>query len=625
MEKDATIGTFAYTADNATVAAGNAFRGWFQAYDGSGNRKFTVDDVVTADLTLYGRATEIEVQSKDKRYYYGLTDQYFYPEDHEGFVLEGSGKFHDSAHGWQFANGDVLKVLVGGNAHISAQLCRYGNEATITIKNSQGEELGTIATPASTDGQIASFDYEGPADQLQLVFSGAPYIHSITIVNDANSTIVKNAAGWYVVKAGDADNLLSTISVANGTASNEERTYIYVPAGTYDLGETVLTPISGNNISIIGEGAGKTIIKNAPKVENEGIGTTATFLVNGENTYFQDLTLQNALDYYSAGSAGRAVVIQDKGNRTICKNVNLLSFQDTYYSNANGQYYFEDGEIHGTVDYVCGSGDVFYNRVKFVNESRSATESTGDGYIAAPYTATSCQWGYVMRDCTIETLSKSFTLGRAWGDVPRLAWINTTILQPSALKTTRFTTAGMNVVADRFVEYNTMDADGNVISPESNILTFTKDKNSKEAETIISAEEAALYTLENVFTDWAPADLTQQAVMSTVKVADGQLSWTAVDGAAGYAIYRDGQFVDITSATTFAIGENGTYTVRAANAMGGLGTAVEAGDATAISAVDADADNYVYYTIGGTRLTQPQRGVNIRVARNGKAEKVVVK
>ncbi len=632
VEKDAAIEAFAYGESNVTVADGYAFRGWFEAAEGSGNRKYTIEDAVTSDLTLYGLATEIEVKSTTKRYVYTLTDKYFYPEDHEGFVLEGSGSYHDGTHGWQFANGDVLTILVGGNAYIMPKLCRYGNSATIHIQNSNGDELGTIDTPVSTDGDVVSFHYEGEADELKLVFDGAPYMHALTIINDAETPIAKNASGYYVVEAGNTDNLLATIEVANANASSDERTLIFVPAGTYDLGETVLTPISGDNISIIGDSIDKTIIVNAPKVENEGIGVTATFYITGENTYLQDLTLQNALDYYGAGGTARAVVIQDKGNRTICKNVKMLSYQDTYYSNANGQYYFEDGAIHGTVDYLCGSGDVYYNRVRFVNESRSASGSTGSDVIAAPYPGSSEQWGYVMNECTIETNSATFSFGRSWGGESKLTYINTTILEPSKLLSTRFTTDAMNTPAYSFKEYNSVDSEGNVLTPDDNTLTFSLGSTSYTYNTTLTADEAASYTLENVFTDWAPADLTVQATMSDALNDAGIISWTAVDDAPGYAIFNDGEFVAITSDTSYTVDEVGTYTIRAANQMGGFGEAVAVIVAVtdgivAVESSDSEADGAaaVYYSIDGMRLQQPQRGVNIRVTANGKADKVVVK
>ncbi|MBM6991967.1 MAG: pectin esterase [Prevotella sp.] len=630
VEKDAAISTFKYSATDANVADGSAFRGWFMAPNGSNNRKFDTTDVITANTALYALATEIETQSTTKRYSFRLTDQYFYDEDHEAFNLVGSGKFHDGTHGWQFAKGDSLHLLVGGNAYIVSQLCRYGSAATIKIVNSKGDSLATINTPSSTDGELSSYYYQGPADELTLVFNGAPYLHALTIVNVQDQPIARNEAGYYIVKAGDADNLLSTIEVANANAG-DSRSYIFLPKGTYDLGETVLTPISGNNISIIGEDRDETIVVNAPKVANEGIGTTATFLITGQNTYFQDLTLKNALDYYASGSAGRAVVLQDKGNRTICKNVKMLSYQDTYYSNSDGQFYFEDGEIHGTVDYLCGSGDVYFNKVRLVNESRSATGKDGDDVIAAPYPGSTVKYGYVFNGCTIDNLAKDFSLGRSWGGESKLTYLNTIILQPYELIATRFTTAGMNVPAYQFKEYASVDSTGTIVTPVSNVQTFTKDKLSYTYNTTMSADSALLYSIDKVFSDWAPMTLAEQAVMGTLTLSGTTLSWDAVANAPAYAVFADGTFTGIVTGTTFTADPTvQTYSVKAANTMGGFGEAALTATATSINGLSTD--NVVkteYFSVNGMRLSQPQRGVNVRVNQlaNGQktTEKVIVK
>ena len=629
VEKDATIGAFQFSAADATVAKGYAFRGWFKAANGTGNRKYTTDDVITTDLALYGIATEIETESTTKRYVFNLTDQYFYDEDHEAFNHVGSGKFHDGSHGWQFAKGDSLHLLVGGNAYILTKLCRYGGAADIKLINSKGDSLTTIATPVSTDGDMNSYYYEGPADVLTMVFEGAPYVHAVTIVNVQDEPIARNTAGYYVVKAGDADNLLSTIEVANANAG-DSRTYIFLPKGRYDLGETVLTPISGNNISLIGEDRDSTIIVNVPQTANEGIGTTATFLITGQNTYFQDLTLQNALDYYATGAAGRAVVLQDKGNRTICKNVKMLSYQDTYYSNSDGQFYFEGGEIHGTVDYLCGSGDVYFNKVRLVNESRSATGKDGSDVIAAPYPGASVKYGYVLNECTIDNKADSYSLGRSWGGNSMLTYLNTTLLQPNELVATRFTTGGMNTPAYSFKEYNSMDSEGNVVTPESNEQTFTKDKLSYTYNTTLNADSVARYAIDKVFPDWAPKTLAEQAVMGTLTRTDNTLSWEAVDNAPAYAVFADGKLVGIVSGTSITADPNvKTYSVKAANLMGGFGEAATATISTAIRSINNE--NVVttqYFSVNGMHLSQPQRGINLRVSKlsNGMTvtDKVVV-
>lgn len=612
VEKDAAIASFAKGEADVTVADGKKFRGWFVAADGG--RKYTVDDVVTGNISLYGIATDIEVASRTARYTYNLKDVYFYQEDHEAFNCVGTGKYHDNQHGWQFAAGDDLQLLVGGNAYIVASLCRYGSSCTITVKDDAGNTVGTAQYPVSADGKTVAFYYEGDATTLHMTFSGAPYMHSVSICNVADAPVEKNGQGYYVVKAGDAGNLLTTIDVANSVASSTERTYIFVPDGTYDIGSTCLTPISGDNISLIGQSMDNTVIVNTPK--EEGIGVTATLFITGNNTYIQDLTLKNAYPYYKGGQAGRAVCIQDKGNRTICKNVKMLSYQDTYYSNANGQYYWETSEIHGTVDFICGSGDVFFNGCKIVVEKRNA-DGKGECTITAPYTDASSKFGYVFDNCTIDNYAEKFNLGRAWGGKPRCAYLNTTLLQPDKLIANRWTLAGMNIVADKFAEFNTLDANGNVISPSSKVMTFTHKTGDKTMETILTADEAAGYALDKVFTNWTPATDALQKTVEAVTVNGSVITWQAVEGATVYALFNNGKFVTLTNETSYTVtdGDTAAYSVRAANGMGGFGVPA-GGTPSGIDSIGADGENILstaFYNMQGVRVGKDYRGVVVKV------------
>ena len=103
--------------------------------------------------------------------------------------------------------------------------------------------------------------------------------------------------------------------------------------------------------------------------------------------------------------------------------VKLQSTQDTYYSTTgNYRSYWEDGEIHGTVDFICGGGDILFNKCLLCLESRAGN------VITAP--AGTGSWGYVFRNCTIDGYainSKSYRLGRAWSNSPRAVYINTTM------------------------------------------------------------------------------------------------------------------------------------------------------------------------------------------------------
>ena len=302
-----------------------------------------------------------------------------------------------------------------------------------------------------------------------------------------------------------AEGLLQTLDKANelNADSASERLFVLIPNGFYDLGETALTPILGQNIALIGESMEGTVIRNAPPMEKEGISTTAVFLNRGHNTYVQDLTLQNDLDYYHVKDAGRAVCWQDKGFRAMFKRVRMLSYQDTYYSHSEEcQHYFEDSEIHGTVDFICGAGDVYFNRCTIVTERR-ALDGSGYNVIAAPRTSTT-EWGFVFSHCTIRSIESMFTYARAWHTHPRCAWINTRIESPEKLKQTRYDPQGIRVASVEFGEYGTTDAEGHDITPDSNMLDFVGKEDKETHETIINKKEAARFTVKNVFGKWHP-------------------------------------------------------------------------------------------------------------------------
>ena len=325
------------------------------------------------------------------------------------------------------------------------------------------------------------------------------------------------------VEAGNARSLLDAVEQANKLNAEKDAPWLYIliPDGFYDLGQTVLTRITGHHIAFIGQSTEGTIIQNKPDVKNEGISRTAIFLNRGTDNYFQDLTLKNALDYYAAGAAGRAVTLQDKGHHTICNRVRLLSYQDTYFSdNDQSQFYFQDSEIHGTVDFICGDGDIWFERCRIVTEKRTPNGS-GRCVIAAPKTSKTL-WGYIFHDCTVENIVSNFEWARGWNHTPHCIWLNTTLLTPEKLSATRFDRRGMNTILSDFKEYGTRDAAGHDLTPRSNIVTFTMTKKKqvdgketettteRTAETILSADEARSYSIDRTFGDWHPQRVIQQ-------------------------------------------------------------------------------------------------------------------
>ncbi len=625
VEQDAQIEKFADGVDaKVSVADGKKFRGWSSSLK-KDDIKFTTSSVITGNTSLYALVTEIETANPTARYDFDLQKQGFCADDHEAFVVEGNGKWHDATHGWAFSASDKIKVLMGGKGYVKMNLCQYSNAGAITLTSPSGQEIASIEAKASKDGNIGILQNTSEeSGEYTISFENGAYLHNLSIVNMTNPAYAQNG-NWMTVKAGDAQSFITALEVANGNnaATDAARTYIFLPNGTYDLGDKCLTTISGNNISIIGESMDKTIIVNTPEVE--GIGVTATLFNTSTGLYLQDLTLKNAYPFDK--STGRAVCLQDKGTRTICKNVKMLSYQDTYYSNNNkGQYYFETSDIHGIVDFICGGGDAFFNKCTLTLEPGK------NSYITAPYTDGS-NFGYVFDGCKIVgSPTDKFDLGRSWGGTAMCAFLNTTLDANAAknISATRWCAGGMNVIAKNFWEYNTLDETGKVISPAENVVKFTKDKEVNEYNTIMTADKAANYTLDKVFTDWTPAQLATQVKATDATIENKKLSWNG--DAAMYLVLKDNKFMAFTSDKTYDIDDvTATWSVRAANEMGGLGEATVASTSTGIEnvATATDVVSAQIYTVDGVQVSQLQQGINIIVKTmtdgSKKTSKVVIK
>ena len=628
-EKDEAIGEFDIEFATATAPEGMKVRGWFLKT--AGGEKYTEDFVITDNINLYAVATEIEEASTYKKYFFDLTDKLFDPDDHEAFNPSGSYYWHDAQHGWAFKADENNKIdlLVGPKATVSVTLCRYGSANDIVITDANGKELGSIPGKNNTDvdGEIVAFNYEGEGGTITLKLNteGEMYLHAVKIVN-TSETNYESQGNWYFVKPGNAESLIEVLEVVNGinAAKDAERSFIFLPDGTYDLNETVKTAISGHNISIIGQSTENTIIVTKPDKSIEGLGSADMFQSSGTNLYMQDLTLKNALDYYNAGSAGRAAVIQDSGNRTIFKNVKMLSYQDTYYSsNDNMQSYFEDCDVHGTVDFICGGGDVRFQNTTLSLEPRQ-TSGAGSRTIVAP--RGTVKFGYVFDNCKVVDLAEgkgNWNFGRTWNNDPITVYLNTT-LDENAQKTiiaSRWIEKGMNSKDPvLFGEFHTMDINGQDITPESNIIK----SHGGDFQTIISAEQAANFSYKMMFSEnpekaWDPALLTKQfdATALHAKYENGSVTFALTDdGTKACAIFKNGEFAGLSTDGSFKIDIDPAVdelTIRSANWMGGLGAAahVDGTATTGIETVKATDNDNVIYNLQGIRVNNASKGIFI--------------
>lgn len=599
------IGEIPYTEADLTIPSGYKFRGWVYA----NKTKVKASDTVTGDVSVNASVTAIEQAPEvGSVQTYDLTSSIFYPEDHENFSVEGGSYYNN--HGFSFAAGGSFSVKVTGKAQVVLTLCQYGNGTTITAFDTMGAVISNeIPAKAEADGATTIINYEGPDGELKFLFNAQTYLHKVTVYNVKDFPKKDAESGYYIIPAGDAASLVLAINEAASTPN----TKIFLPNGTYDFGEATLTGISGTNVSLIGQSMEGVIIKNAPPIEQEGLGKADLFNNTSTGLYIQDLTLKNNLDYYKAGT-GRAPTLHDQGTKTVNKNVRHLSYQDTYYSHkVGGLYYFEGGEMHGTVDYLCGNGKAYFNGVTIVNEKRSSATISANSEL------------YVFNNCVVENNADSYNLGRAWSDQPVCIYLNTTLKDPSKLIATRWNLTGINVDYKIAGEYGTKDTNGKDITPASNTITFTKA--NTVLNTILDASALETYKIENVLGSWAAEAQAscKQVAAPTATYASGSVTWSAVDGATAYALFKNNELVGITPNTSYSITidpEKDKLTIRSANARGGFGTEAHVAGTTGIDAAKTDARQQAdaIYTLQGVRVNKATKGIYII---NGK--KVVIK
>ncbi len=408
----------------------------------------------------------------------------------------------------------------------------------------------------------------------------------------------------------DGDFKAAMSKAASSGASESNHFVIFFPDGEYNIGSLTgdsnqMTTFTASNTSLVGQSADKTVLYN--KSINEGISVTATLKVRANSVYMQDITLYNKANYgneANCGSACRHDALMTVGDKLVYKNVKLLSTQDTYYTKLNnnkkGRSYWENGQIEGTVDFICGDGDVFF-------EGTNLVMRRSGGYITASQNNT--DWGYVFNNTTITVTNNSFNgtfyLGRSWGTA-RTVFLNTKMIaQPTAEGWQK----NMNSAPKVFGEYNSKDGNGNPVNTSKRRTYFdgSKDGSTATLKTVWDANDAAKYTLQNVLKgsdNWDPTKLTAQVSAPKIVQEGAEIVWGDDNNARAWVVFVNGKYKANVVAPSFSLDGVATgskITVRAANSMGGLGAY-----SNEVTTLDA---NVTYYkvtlgdAIGGKVMT----------------------
>lgn len=362
-----------------------------------------------------------------------------------------------------------------------------------------------------------------------------------------------------------------------------KRFYVFIKNGVYN--ERLTLPATKQNVTFIGESRDGVIIQNSgnPAVE-----------IYGKHIYFENLTFKatNNPDVTQYN-----IAIYAEGEQNIYKNVRFLGHQDTQRTGGD-RHYMKDCEIHGTIDFIYGSGNVFYDECYIYLEKRnkmmleSTTWDTACVIAAGSHNITEV-WGHVFNHCTIDgdpTNDNRYSLGRPWHNCARAVYINTVM----KIKPFAFGWTSMGNPPTLYAEYGSVDAQGNPIdlSQRHNKYLYTDSLYVCDFNPVLTAEEAAQYTLRNVLSGsdaWRPDEICASPSSPVITSQEAAaIAWEKVPYSICYIIRRDGAFVDAVTETSYTLPEYGNYSVQSVGEFGFTSepTMVNYSDPAAIDKVD---------------------------------------
>ena len=200
-------------------------------------------------------------------------------------------------------------------------------------------------------------------------------------------------------------------------------------------------------------------------------------------------------------------------------------------------------------------------------------------YIVAPNHHPHTEWGYPLRHNVItatgHAIETQVFLGRPWHAQPKVAFINTkaeVTVYPEGWRN------HMGGLPTLFAEYGTTDWQGHRLHLSHRCSRYWVDNEQKDtiwstSKAVITADEAALYTVENVLsgTDgWQPRQVMTSCPQPVVGTVGKYLIWQPVADAVGYVVTVNGQTKRFTTDCRTPYNKKNTYRVQSVSRWGAL-------------------------------------------------------
>ena len=458
-------------------------------------------------------------------------------------------------------------------------------------------EVGLNPNDASDGGKLTVSGYSNLEVFLNGVADG-----QIDAAQYTKRQAVNKMNGFNAIVEPNSDGDTTPIQNAINAAPNDNTPYyIFVKKGTYE-GHV---QINRANIHLMGQSRENTII-SWNKLHNEdgdNVDTNATINVTANDVSFDNLTIRN-----TRSNEGQALALYTKADRIVITSCNLLGWQDTYRTGKDGQRHLvRNSKISGTTDFIYGAGEAYFDECTLHVVRKS-------NVIVAP-DHSSAKYGYVFRNATItaEQSGSTTALGRPWGNTPKVAYIHTQLTSDVSI-----TAQGWNDMGGlpiQMAEYQTMDANGNLVDLSQRKTSFTADGVTRSSKAVLTPREADSYKLSYMLTGSDGWDADWQGFIlpaPSISVSGNTVSWYDATGYAQcFLVIVDGNATLTTDTSVNADGKH--VTVQCVSAYGVAGEVASDGNPTAVylTTTNAEVVSRQFYTADGRQVNRLQHGMTI--------------
>jgi pectinesterase len=295
--------------------------------------------------------------------------------------------------------------------------------------------------------------------------------------------------------------------------------------------------ITKSNIQLIGENRSQTIISfdayaGQMKPTGDAVWGTAgcaTLMILSTDFQAQNLTIENGFDYLANDVKSpndpsfirdpQAVALMTSHGADRCRfeRINIAGYQDTLFVNV-GRSYFKHCVISGNVDFIFGAGQSVFNACDIVSRPRKKPNIYPIGYLTAPSTQMTDQFGLVFLRCALRkenvtVPAHSTALGRPWH--PPVSRADGRYADPDAIGCSVFIECDMDdhITSEAWWTMTGLQKSGperTVFYPQDSRFFEYKSKgagayiNSQRRQ--LSDAEATEYTLPKLFGNWAYDD-----------------------------------------------------------------------------------------------------------------------